>query len=271
MKAEPPGRLGSAFEALAMTLAAPLPTGAVTFAFTDIESSTVRWERDRAAMHEAVRRHDAIMRAVITEHGGHVFKTIGDAFCAAFTHPEDAVAAMLATQRALAAEDFSGIDGLRVRAALCTGTADERNSDYFGPTVNRVARLMAAAAGGQVLVSHSRAELLESSGIILRDLGEHRLKGLDDAEHIFQLLADDLPSDFPPLRSMDGEDIYRTPGFTGRDEELAAVAVALGSNDAIAAVHGLGGTGDYPAGGAHSRRYAVAGSGPGVTVSVSPH
>ncbi|HET6276717.1 MAG TPA: tetratricopeptide repeat protein [Candidatus Cybelea sp.] len=226
-----------------MALAAPLPTGAVTFAFTDIEGSTVRWERDRDAMQDAVRRHDAILRAAITEHGGHVFKTIGDAFCAAFARPEDAVAAMLSAQRALASEDFSAIDGLRVRAALCTGTAEERDGDYFGPAVNRVARLMAAATGGQVLLSHSTAGLLESSGISLRDLGEHRLKGLDDAERIFQLLADGLPGDFPPLRSVDGEEIHPTPGFTGRDEELAAVAAALESNDSIATIHGLGGTG----------------------------
>jgi len=96
-----------------MALAAPLPTGAVTFAFTDIEGSTVRWERDRDAMREAVRRHDAILRTAINEHGGHVFKTMGDAFCAAFTRPEDAVAATLAAQRALAAEDFSAVEGLR--------------------------------------------------------------------------------------------------------------------------------------------------------------
>ncbi len=119
------------------------PTGTVTFLFSDIEGSTLRWDRDRAAMQDAVRRHDALMRAAIAEHDGYVFKTIGDAFCAAFARPEDAVAAILDAQRALAAEDFSGIDGLRVRAAVHTGTADEREGDYFGPTLNRVARLLA--------------------------------------------------------------------------------------------------------------------------------
>src|SRR5580700_7410997 len=94
------------------------PTGTVTFAFTDIEGSAQRWDRDRAAMQDAVRRHDALMRTAIAAHDGYVFKTIGDAFCAAFARPEDAVAAILDGQRALAAEDFSGIDGLRVRAAL---------------------------------------------------------------------------------------------------------------------------------------------------------
>ncbi len=83
-----------------------LPTGTITFAFTDIEGSTARWERDRAAMQDAVRRHDSLMRAAIARHGGVVFKTIGDAFCAAFARPEDAVGATLDVQRALAAEDF---------------------------------------------------------------------------------------------------------------------------------------------------------------------
>ncbi len=122
-----------------MALTAPLPTGAVTFAFTDIEGSTVRWERDRVAMQEAVRRHDAILRRAIAEHGGQVFKTIGDAFCITFERPENAVAAMLAAQRMLAAEDFSAVDGLRVRAAINSGTADAREGDYFGPAVNKVA------------------------------------------------------------------------------------------------------------------------------------
>src|SRR5579871_5724803 len=124
-----------------MARAAPLPTGAVTFAFTDIEGSTVRWDRNRPAMQEAVRKHDAILRAAIEEHGGHVFKTIGDAFCAAFARADSAIEAMVAAQRGLAAEDFEAVDGLRVRTALHTGFADERDDDYFGPTLNRVARL----------------------------------------------------------------------------------------------------------------------------------
>ena len=140
---------------------APLPTGAVTFAFTDIEGSTARWERNRVAMQEAVRRHDAILRAAIAEHGGSVFKTIGDAFCCAFARPEDAVAAMLAAQQTLAAEDFSAIDGLRVRAAIHSGTADEREGDYFGPAVNKVARLLAIGHGGQILLTAESATLVD--------------------------------------------------------------------------------------------------------------
>ena len=160
--------------------------------FTDIEGSTERWERDRVAMQAAIRRHDEVMRTAIAEHGGQVFKTIGDAFCAAFARPEDAVAAMLDAQRAHRAEDFSAIDGLRVRAAIHTGTADERDGDYFGPAVNRVARLLAIGHGGQVLVSGVTTDLVQGalpSQASLRDLGEHRLRDLARPEQVYQLLA----------------------------------------------------------------------------------
>jgi len=118
------------------------PTGTVTFLFTDIEASTQRWARGRAAMQEAVRLHDRLVREGIAAHGGHVFKTIGDAFCAAFATPEAAAAAALVVQRALGAADFTAVDGLRVRVAIDVGTADEREGDYFGPALNRVARLL---------------------------------------------------------------------------------------------------------------------------------
>jgi class 3 adenylate cyclase len=143
--------------------AQPLPTGTVTFAFTDIEGSTARWERDRVAMRDAVRRHDAILRAAITEQGGSVFKTIGDAFCSAFARPHDAVEAMLAAQLKLAAEDFSAVDGLRVRAAIHIGTADERDGDYFGTEVNRVSRLLVIGHGGQILLTSETAALCHPS------------------------------------------------------------------------------------------------------------
>src|SRR5277367_2751529 len=109
------------------TVAVALPSGTVTFMFTDIEGSTVRWDRDRVAMQHAVRLHDELMRAAIARHNGHVFKTIGDAFCAAFTLAEDGLAAALDAQRTLAATDFSAVAGVRVRMALHVGTADERD------------------------------------------------------------------------------------------------------------------------------------------------
>ena len=226
-----------------MALRASLPSGTVTLLFTDIEGSTQHWEEQRAIMPEALRRHDDLLRTAIESRGGHIFKTMGDQFCAAFSRASDAVAAAADAQRALSAEDWSAIGGLAVRMALHSGATDERDGDYFGPAVNRVARLMAAAAGGQVLVSRLSAELLASDNITLRNLGEHRLKGFDETEQVFQLLADGLPSDFPPLRSMDAEEIHSTLGFAGRDQDLRAVAAALHDNAAIAAIHGLGGAG----------------------------
>ncbi len=226
----------------------PLPSGTITFAFTDIEGSTQRWERDRAAMQQAVRRHDALMRAAIVANAGRVFKTIGDAFCAAFSRPEDAVGAMLAAQRSLAAEDFGAIDGLRVRAAIHTGTADERDGDYFGPAVNRVARLLAIGHGGQVLLSGATADIAQSaleSQASLRDLGEHRLKDLARPERVYQLVAPDLLAEFPPLRSLDAlkNNLPRVlTTFVGREKELAEITALLEEHQLVTLV-GSGGIG----------------------------
>ncbi len=220
----------------------------MTFAFTDIAGSTQRWETDPAAMREAVRRHDALMRTAIEQHGGHVFKTIGDAFCAAFVRPHDAVAAMLAAQRALAAADFSAVGGLRVRAAIHTGTADERDHDYFGPTVNRVARLLAIGHGGQVLLSGVVSELVRDhlpAHATLHDLGQHRLKDLARSEHVYELLAPDLDSAFPPLRSLDAlpNNLPRQlSSFVGREKEIAEITGLLNGHRLVTVV-GSGGVG----------------------------
>jgi class 3 adenylate cyclase len=125
-----------------------IPTGSVTFLFSDIEGSTARWEQNCDAMSEALARHDAVMRTTLEARGAYVFKTVGDSFCAAFASAPTAMAAALDAQRALSAEDFSAVDGLRVRMALHSGNADERDGDYFGPTVNRVARLLTIIARG---------------------------------------------------------------------------------------------------------------------------
>ena len=131
-----------------------LPTGTVTFLFTDIEGSTIRWEQHREAMQAALARHDAILRQAIEGHGGVVFKTVGDAFYAAFATAPDALHAALVAQRALQTEPWpEALGPIRVRMALHTGAAEERDGDYFGPPLNRVARLLAAGHGGQVLLS----------------------------------------------------------------------------------------------------------------------
>ena len=225
-----------------------LPSGTVTFVFTDIEGSTQRWDRDRAAMQAAVRRHDALMREAIAAHHGYVFKTIGDAFCAAFARPEDAVAAMFDAQRALGAEDFSAVDGLRVRAAIHTGTADERDRDYFGPAVNRVARLLGIGHGGQVLVSGVTSDLVQgaiSPLLSLRALGEHRLKDLSRPENVYQLLGPALITDFPPLRSLNAmpNNLPRQmTSFVGRETEVAEIAALLAKHRLVTIV-GSGGVG----------------------------
>ncbi len=220
----------------------------MTFLFTDIEGSTLRWDRDRAAMQDAVRRHDRIVRESVAAHGGYVFKTIGDAFCVAFDRPDDATHAALAAQRALAAANFAAVDGLRVRMALHTGTADERDGDYFGPAVNRVARLLAIGHGGQVLLSGIAADLVHgalASHVTLRDLGEHRLKDLARPERVHQLVAAALPSEFAPLRSLDtlANNLPRTlTSFVGRDVEVAEI-VALSDRHRLVTVVGSGGVG----------------------------
>src|SRR5262249_8732440 len=138
-----------------------LPSGAITFLLTDIEGSTRRWERDAAAMDRAVARHDQLLRAAIARRGGDVFKTVGDACCAAFASARDARDAALAAQRALLAEPWPGpVGSLPVRMALHTGEALAREGDYFGPSVNRVARLLAAGHGGQILLSAPTYELV---------------------------------------------------------------------------------------------------------------
>src|SRR6476620_2089809 len=130
---------------------AALPSGTVTFLFTDIEGSTARWEHQPEAMRTALARHDALVRAAIAEHNGHVVKTMGDAFHAAFSRAPDALAAALGAQRRLQAEPWGEIGPIRVRMAMHTGAAEERDGDYYGPVLNRAARLMSAGHGGQIL------------------------------------------------------------------------------------------------------------------------
>ena len=183
------------------------PTGTITFLFTDIEGSTALWEDYPSEMQLALDHHDEILRSAIEARGGYVFKTIGDAYCAAFSTAERAIEAALAAQRALFAEEGSENHAIRVRMALHTGVAEERDGDYLGPSINRVARLLSAGHGGQILLSDVTYGLVRNSlGHLepqaeLRDLGEHRLKDLRYTERIHQLVVPDLPSDFPALKT----------------------------------------------------------------------
>jgi predicted ATPase/class 3 adenylate cyclase len=227
-----------------------IPSGTVTLLFTDVEGSTRLWETEPEPMARALRRHDEILRAAIGQAEGYVFKTVGDAFCAAFATPQAALAAVLAAQRALGAEPWPTGRPIRVRMSLHTGVCEERDDDYFGPVVNRTARLQAVAHGGQVLVSGASAELLSEAlpdGAALRDLGSHRLKDLGRPEQVFQLEADGLASAFPPLGTLDNPELPNNlPGvpsaFVGREREVAEVRSLVGSARLVT-LTGAGGCG----------------------------
>src|SRR5829696_3495023 len=179
-------------------------TGTITFLFTDVEGSTSLWERNPKAMSEALVRHDEILRTAIEAHDGHVFKTVGDAFHAIFSTAPDTLKAALEAQRTLLREEWEETGPLRVRMALHSGVAEERDGDYFGPTLNRVARILVLGHGGQILLSHATHNLVTDDlppETTLRALGEYQLKDLSRPEQIFQLVSSDLPSDFPPLRA----------------------------------------------------------------------
>lgn len=233
-----------------------LPTGTVTLLFTDIEGSTRLWDQHPDAMSTALERHDALMRSIIESSGGYVFKTVGDAFCAAFASAKEAVAAAGDAQRALHVESWPDEAALRVRMALHTGECEERDGDYFGPAVNRVARLEATAHGGQVVVSRSTAELVRDrlpTGMKLVEIGSHFLKDLERPEEIFQLVVDGVSAVFPPLRMQADAEVTTNPAnptnltqpvssFVGRDTEVAEVVELLGSNRLVT-LTGSGGVG----------------------------
>lgn len=225
-----------------------LPTGTVTFLFTDIEGSTQRWESKREAMQNAVQRHDELLRSAIEAHNGYIFKTVGDAFCAAFDTVSDAIAAAVAAQTALVEQDFNAVDGLRARMALHTGNAHEREGDYFGPAVNRVARLLSVGHGGQVLLSGVAAELGKAdlpNRSSLRDLGSHRLKDLSNPEHVFQLVSPGLTLDFPTLKSLEAVPNnlpLQLTSFRGRENDLTEIATLL-KESRLLTLFGTGGVG----------------------------
>jgi len=225
-----------------------LPTGTITFLFTDIEGSTRLWEEHPNTMREALARHDALLRGIIETRRGHIFKTMGDAFDAAFEDAIAAVAAAAAIQQAVQAEAWIVPGGLKVRAALHTGTADARGGDYFGQTLNRAARLLAAGHGEQILLSEATRGLVEQSlpdRTTLRDLGQHRLRDLARAEHIFQLLVAGLRAEFPPLRSLDvlPNNLPRQlTSFVGRAKELTEVKSRI-AETSLLTLTGSGGAG----------------------------
>ncbi len=227
-----------------------LPSGTVTFLFTDLEGSTKLWEQYPGAMKFALARHDEILRQAIEGHGGRVVKNTGDGFHAVFDTVQSGIAAALAAQQAVsgAAWDEVKPHSLRVRMALHTGEAQERAGDYYGPALNRAARLMSIANGGQTLLSATTADLVRDQlpeGASFRDLGEHRLRDLVRSEHIYQLIHPALPSDFPPIRSIDAFPNnlpVQLTSFIGRERELAEARRRLESARLLTLI-GPGGTG----------------------------
>ncbi|MGH2826212.1 MAG: adenylate/guanylate cyclase domain-containing protein, partial [Actinomycetota bacterium] len=183
-----------------------LPTGTVTFLFTDIEGSTRLIQELGERFLAVLGEHAEIVRRALCEFGGVEVNTEGDSFFVAFRSPTDAIPAAVAIQRGLAAYDWPEDAPVRVRIGVHTGDGVLGGTDYVGIDVNRAARIAGAAHGGQVLVSDATRSLVEHAlpeGTALRDLGPHRLKDIIHPEHLYDLAIDGLPSDFPPPRSLD--------------------------------------------------------------------
>jgi len=226
-----------------------LPTGTVTFLFTDIEGSTRLWEDHQDAMRDALARHDAILRESVEGHDGVVFSTMGDGMAAAFGSAPDAVKAVIDAQRRLGSEVWGETGPLRVRMGLHTDEGRLRApGEYVNRPLNRCARLMAVGHGGQVLLSDATATVVGDGlpdGVSLVDLGEHRLRDLGAPMHVFQLSHSELMDVFPPLRSLDalpGNLPRQTTTFVGREDDIARLASVLRERSFVT-LTGVGGVG----------------------------
>lgn len=228
----------------------PVPTGAVTFLFADIEGSTRLWETYPDDMPQAFQQQETLIRQAMANHGGYVYKMIGDAFQVAFSSAAEALEAAIEAQTRLHAAHWGSTGPIRVRMGLHTGVTEERGDDYVGPELNRAARLTSAGHGGQILLSQATYELVQhhlTGGVTLHDLGEHWLKDLRQPEHLYQVVAPGLPVDFPPLRTLDfirGNLPQPATAFIGRENELAQIETCLASQDCrLITLVGLGGSG----------------------------
>ncbi|MBA2278327.1 MAG: adenylate/guanylate cyclase domain-containing protein, partial [Chloroflexia bacterium] len=227
-----------------------LPSGTVTFLFTDIEGSTRLWERNPDAMWIAIGRHNAILDAAIAAHAGSHFKSIGDAYAVAFRDAPAAVAVADMAQRALAAEPWGETGPLRVRMAIHVGEATPVGGDYLAPSLNRLARLLATGYGGQVLLSEDVRRLVAEHlphGVTLKNIGRHRLRDLLEPVQVSQLVIAGLPDHFPSLKSLELHPTnlpVQPNSLVGRGQEVAAVRAMLGRDDIrLITLTGVGGTG----------------------------
>ncbi len=222
----------------------------LTVLFTDIEGSTRLWEQHPDAMRVALARHDVLVRRAIEDHGGHVFKMVGDAFHAVFTSATDALDAAITGQRVLGTERWPADATITARMALHVGECTEVEGDYVGPMLNRLSRMLGTAHGGQLVLSQGVADLVQSElpdGVSLMDLGEHRLRDLSVPLRIFQVRAAGMATDFAPLKSLEDPGLpnnlpAQVTTFVGRDDEIAQVRNLL--DDArVVTVTGAGGVG----------------------------
>jgi predicted ATPase/class 3 adenylate cyclase len=224
------------------------PATVTTFLFTDIEGSTRLWEEDPERMRPALARHDAIARAAVEGNRGTVVKMTGDGVHAAFPDPIDAVRATLQIQERLADPAQTHGVPLLVRCGLHAGIFERRDNDFFGTSVNRAARIMSAAHGGQMLLSRTVAEMVDGrlpKGVSLHDLGVVRLRDLASPEHVFQVVHPQLRREFPVLRSLEGTPNnlpHQLTSFVGRARELAEIRTALAHTRLLTLV-GMGGLG----------------------------
>lgn len=230
------------------SLAPVPPAGLSTFLITDIEGSTRLWEEHAGAMGPALAVHDHLLRLAVETSGGTVVKTTGDGLLAVFDDQIAAIDAALDAQRSLRDAAWGQTGPLRVRMAIHAGAAESRDGDYFGPSLNRAARILAIGHGGQVILSAVAAVLARdrlSGAIELRDLGSHRLRDLDRPEQVFQLVTPDLPSEFPPLRSLSTRRSnlpVQVTSFVGREADLAEVKSLVARHHLVTLI-GTGGTG----------------------------
>jgi predicted ATPase/class 3 adenylate cyclase len=219
-----------------------------TILFTDIEGSTRLWEQDGARMSKALAEHDTLARAIVADNHGTVVKMVGDGMYAVFDDPLDAVNTTVALQREIAGVEKTHGLALRIRCGVHLGVVEQRDNDLFGSPVNRAARIMGAAHGGQILLSQAVAEHTGSrltAPASLRDLGGVRLRDLSTPERLFQVVHPELRVDFPALRSLEltpNNLPQQATSFVGRERELAEAKKLLESTRLLTLL-GMGGMG----------------------------
>jgi predicted ATPase/class 3 adenylate cyclase len=230
-----------------------LPSGTVTFLFTDIENSTPLWEKHPEAMKSALANHDSILKEAVESNNGQIIKTTGDGIHAVFSTAQHAIQASLDAQHEFQASKASTNGetskvSIRVRMGLHTGEAELREGDYYGSTLNRAARIMSVGHGGQILISETTMQIAREhlpTDVSALELGQHHLKGLLQPERIFQIVAPDLQQSFPALKSLTHAS-HNLPvqltTFIGRERELAEAKTKLAGARLLTLI-GPGGTG----------------------------